>query len=554
MGEARVILTAQDNASRVIDQVNKRLGIFNKEGVAIGVTFALVNKVIELAMRGVQFLTDSFMKGITTAMDFEVNLVYLTNTIRNMDMSIQDVSENLHKMGQEFGVDVNSLAIAMKTFTREGYTMTESVKMLGQAEIVTKATGESIISVINAADTMFGVFNISAKNSGYVFEKLSEIYTLTGLSIEDIAGIISRASPEIRKAGYNLEDIVDIMYTISQTKAATRQYPSLFADYFKGIGGETITKMPEGTVKTAEEQANAVKETHKSATATIGIAWDNLWEDIGKGALDTADLIITEMKKDAVLNSLLFNKAPSSTMGDTGFQQSATDKAKLLLEQIQLQNQAIIDLTATTNTYEDVQHTKYTITYTERMRDATLAIQDQEDAIEKLNRVANRYSLEQQGNQLEIMRIQYTGSGRRRGLTRGEQKQIDIIERENMALRIKEAEQQLAIGNIQATGLQTAQDTLDALKRSHDAMMYNWELNDLSIHLDDMTKLWVKYYGDLATANQNYQNTIAGKNIFSVAPGWEKTWNKTHSTDVVSVVNQSIERGIMQKRGNMRNR
>jgi hypothetical protein len=552
MGEAKVILTAQDNASKVIDQVTKRLGIFNKEGVAMGVTFALVNKGIELIMRGIQFLTDSFMKGITTAMDFEVNLVYLTNTIRNMDMSIQDVSENLHKMGQDFGVDVNSLAMAMKTFTREGYSMTESIKMLGQAEIVTKATGESIISVINAADTMFGVFNISAKNSGYVFEKLSEIYTLTGLSIEDIAGIISRASPEIRKAGYNLEDIVDIMYTISQTKAATRQYPSLFADYFKGIGGETITKMPEGTVKTAEEQANAVAKTHKSATATIGAAWDNLWEDIGKGALDTVDLVSTAMK---IKLQVPLTSGITQTMGDTTLQQSAIDNAKLLLEQIQLQNQAIIDLTTTTNTYyQDMQRTKYTITYTEQMREATLAIQDQEDAIEKLRRVANMYSLEQQGNQLEIMRIQYAGAGRRRGLTRGEQKQIDIIERENMSLRIKEAEQQLAIGKIQATGLQTAQDTLDALKRSHDSMMYNWELTDLSIHLDDMTKLWVKYYADLATANQNYQNTVSGKKIFDVAPGWETTWNKTHTTDVVQVVNQSIERGIMQRRGNMRNR
>ena len=95
MAKVWVEIGVKDNASSVIDNVTKKLGIFNKEGIAMGISFALVNKAIDLAQRGFQMLTDAIVGSIRRGIDLQYNLVLMKNTVKNFDVSINDLEQSL---------------------------------------------------------------------------------------------------------------------------------------------------------------------------------------------------------------------------------------------------------------------------------------------------------------------------------------------------------------------------------------------------------------------------------------------------------------------------
>jgi len=541
MGEAKITLTAKDNASGVIDHVQKKLGILNKEGVATGITFALTTEAIRLAKEAFQRLGQEFMKGVERAKDFEMNLVYITNSMTKMDMTVGELSDTLHEMSRTFGVDVNELAVGMKRLTREQNSATESAEMLRQAQLFNIGTGQDLMSILDALDTTMGVFNLDTSNSGYILTKLNTIINTTDLSMQDISDTFGRLSPEIRESGYNLNDVVNILYALAQTEIGPRKLAPAFEKYLKGEGAEVITQVPGDAVKSIEEQANAAINTHKRATDVIGAAWDGMWESIGQGALDTIDFL--NMKWNAE-KGWYKEKAVLPGLGDTALH---TDWMDEYVRKIDETNKAIASLTESIaanqieyNTLnQDYERSTAQHDYMVQMQDATLAVQEQEDAIERLRRIANTYNLEQQSNNIELMKIQYGAMGRRGGrLTRGEQSQVRIIEQENMALRIKEAEQQLAMGQIQANGLQDAQDELDNIRRSHDKLMYQQELTDLNAHINDVYTAWKAMY-----------TKLAGERALLLGYQTGVTYNPTDSSGAAGHIRELIARGDYQQLG-----
>lgn len=522
MTETKIKITAEDNASRVIDNVTKKLGIFNKEGIAIGIGFAVMNQAIQLAREGVQRLGQEFMKGLQRAIDFEYNLALVVNTIKNMDMSIGEMSNELHKMSMMFGVDVNNLVVNLKSLTKEGYGPGESLRMLGQAEFYAKAKGDDLASTIEAVNRAMGIFKLSSSDSGYILERYNELTTLTNLSIQDIADILGRASLKIQEYGYNLNDVVNIMYTLSKGQIGPRAFSPAFISFLEGEGYKKVEVMPADTVKDLDAQMKNIEKTHKSAIDTIGAAWDGFWERVGQGALIVADNLTAKWKYSFSEGMTKVLNDTSLTIGNTALSTETWYEALVRIEKEINNLDAAIkkDTKTVSDYYDELQGAQYAYQYAQDMRAATLEVQAQEDAIEKLRRVANRYSLEQQSNQLAIMKIQYGAMGTRRGLTRGQQRQIDQIEKENMRLRIAETEQQLAIGNIQQTGLMTSQDKLDALKRSHDQTIYAQELKDLGKHIDDVYTLWSNMYKQLAREQQALaQNTVTRGTVSGSASG-----------------------------------
>ncbi len=500
MGEAKITLTAQDNASAVIDRVSQKLGIFNKQGLAMGVSFALVNIAIQKMQEAFQRLSQEFMKGVERAKDFELNLVYVMNTMKDMNMTAGGLSDSLHEMSRTFGVDVNMLAIALKKITREGNSSSESIRILGQAQLFNTATGEDLNSILDALDTTMGVFDLDTTKSSYILEKLNVIVNTTGLSIGNISDIFGRLSPEIRKAGYNLSDVVDILYTLAQTEIGPRKMAPAFEEYLKGMGFEKIKTVPVGAVKSIEEQANAAINTHKKATDVIGAAWDGMWESIGQGALDTIDFLNTKWSMEGGLHKVI-EKTVLPGLGKTN--EPKENPFTQYFNNIKEAASAMPGLK------QEIYDIRGPMNYMMAMRQATLEVEKQQNAIDALERISKQYNIEQQQASLDILRIQYGARGRRGGrLTRGEQREIYNIETDMIGMQIKEAENQLAINNIQVHGLQDALDEQDKIRRQHDATVYNEELSALQTSLDEKLLLWKKYYAAI-----HAMNPMLGRNI-----------------------------------------
>ena len=66
MAEAKIRLTAEDRASSVINHVQQRMGLLNKQGISMGITFAAINigmQAVSTAIQKVgQFVSESIEK------------------------------------------------------------------------------------------------------------------------------------------------------------------------------------------------------------------------------------------------------------------------------------------------------------------------------------------------------------------------------------------------------------------------------------------------------------------------------------------------------------
>lgn len=475
MSSAKLTFSATDNASSVINHIEKQLGIFNKTGIAMGISFALVTKAIQLAQEGIQRLGQEMMNGIKRAIDFEYNLVLVTNTIKDMDMSIGEMSDELHDMSLKFGADINTLAVNLKMFTRESYSSSEALRMLGQAEFYAKAKGEDLTSTIEAINRAMGIFNLHSEDSGYILAKYNELTALTGLNIQDIADILGRASVKIQEYGYNLDDVVNIMYTLAKSEIGSRSFSPAFIDFLEGKGFKNIALMPADTVKTLDTQMDNIVETHKSAIDRIGAAWDGFWELFAQGGLDAADAIhgSIESVRAAVLEPLP-PEVQAALMAVTGM---GVKKAPLTIGDItppppkEVKPKSLIQsykdyFTAIRPIVEEQKKLRNIRDYNEDLRYMSMGLTDasyaakihnsatkelvdsiriQKDAIDELNTANQKYSISSNKINLEIMKIQYAAMGTRRGLTRSQERDIKRLEQADTALRISMMENQIAI-------------------------------------------------------------------------------------------------------------
>ena len=494
MAEAKVRITAEDNASGVIDHIQKKLGVFNKEGLATGVAFALATKAIQYAEQGMQYLIQSIQNGIQNAIEFEYNLVSLTNTIDDMDVSIDTLRNDLILMSNEYGIGVNTLAEEMRMFTREGYNVIESMKLLGEATRFSIANNEDFGSVVNAVNTIMEVFDMDASDSVYIFNELNDIIDETNLTAQNIADVFGSGAEAIRESGLTLEDMVNILYTLEQRGNRPQKIIRGFVDMLKELNeeGGNIELLPDEQVKNIDEKFNTINNTTKTSLDKIGAGWDNFLMGVGDALIGVADVITNPpflkngefVRREPEIPPPLFTDESNNI-------ELLTDKINKLNYAISVNGTNMRSLGAEVAKFaQERDRIQQEIDYSVAVHTATQALQKQEDAIESLRRVSEAYSLQQQENNLRILQIQYGASGRRRGLSRGEQRNIEAIERENMGLRIQEMQQQIAIQHIQQGGLRDAQDRLDMIRREHDELMYQQQLVDLKTNLDDTVALW----------------------------------------------------------------
>jgi len=411
-----------------------------------------------------------------------------------MDVSIDTLRNDLILMSNEYGIGVNTLAEEMRMFTREGYNVIESMKLLGEATRFSIANNEDFGSVVNAVNTIMEVFDMDASDSVYIFNELNDIIDETNFTAQNIADIFGSGAETIRESGLTLEDMVNILYTLEQRGNRPQKIIRGFVDMLKELNeeGGNIELLPDEQVKNIDEKFNTINNTTKTSLDKIGAGWDNFLMGVGDALIGVADVITNPpflkngefVRREPEIPPPLFTDESNNI-------ELLTDKINKLNYAISVNETNMRSLGDEVAKFaQERDRIQQEIDYSVAVHTATQALQKQEDAIESLRRVSEAYSLQQQENNLRILQIQYGASGRRRGLSRGEQRNIEAIERENMGLRIQEMQQQIAIQHIQQGGLRDAQDRLDMIRREHDELMYQQQLVDLKTNLDDTVALW----------------------------------------------------------------
>lgn len=545
MTEVNIDLKAKDQMSSVLDHVTQRLGIFNKQGLAMGISFAGINIGMQLAQQAIQGLTQYIQDGVEANRNFEASLARLTTSSNEFASSISNVKENLINFSYVFATDVNTLSGGLREFIRDGYNATDATTMLWKAERFAIASGNDLATTQDVLVRALHAFNLDASDLTGVINELNGITSITGMTLGDIDQILGRVAIAAQASGIGFEDLINLMYTLHETGTSNRFLASELTKQLGDLSKVKIEPMPANAAISVEEKFKTiggtvqftvaqVKELNKqfqmrlTASMDIGAYFDKGTVSIARALATATELkqklpdaytSLSEAANASPIGALLYGQRVSDIEAlanayveyDTQLKEATKDeadstktlpdiKAKLdvLTASLETQN-------ATLATYsQKIGDLTEMRTFTIDMRNATLAVQAQQDAIKQLQRISDSYNLSLMKNSLEIMKIQY-GADTRHGLDRTQKERIAELERTNAGIQIKEQENQIAVAEIRTNGLQSAQDKLDQIQRGHDEAMYNQQIRDLDANIKAQNELYSSLVTAIATTNKNIE-------------------------------------------------
>jgi len=214
MGQANIIISAEDRASAVINHVESQLGIFSKQGIATGIAFAVVTQGIQFAEQAIGGLIDYISKGVEMNRAFELSLARLSVSTNNFDVSMGGLKDTIKNFSVMFATDLTTLTSGLQNFIREGFSASDSIKLLFETEKLATVTGEDLNTTQEAVSVALDAFGLNADSAAYVVDKFNQITSETGLSVSQLTQLIGRSATAINDGAITLDTFVNVLYTL----------------------------------------------------------------------------------------------------------------------------------------------------------------------------------------------------------------------------------------------------------------------------------------------------------------------------------------------------
>ena len=220
MGEAKVILTAEDKASSIIQGVTKQLGIFNQQGLAMGVTFAATNAAINLAMNQVQRLTQYVTDSITAYRQYERQLLQVKNVLGGLPM--EQTSRMVDQFSLAWGQSSESIMEAMIQIKQSGIALKDLNSILTQSSILAVRTfSDEATAAQSLSDTM-QAFSAGSSQAAYIQGLLTEQQQATGMGLGELSTDIQRIAPTAQSVGMSISDLTSAVGRLNQAGLPSR--------------------------------------------------------------------------------------------------------------------------------------------------------------------------------------------------------------------------------------------------------------------------------------------------------------------------------------------
>ena len=543
MTEVNIDLKAKDQMSSVLDHVTQRLGIFSKAGIGMGIAFAGVNIAVGILQKAFSDVIQFVQEGVEANRKFEMSMARLSVSSTEFDVSMGSLKDTLKNFSVMFATDLSTLSDGLRSFMQQGYTASQSVTLLWHAERLAIASGNDLSTTIDVIDRAFNSFNLNASDASDVTKELNGIMSITGMTLEDIDIILGRVAIAAQKSGISFTDLINLMYTLHETGTSNRMLASELTKQLEDLSKVKIMPMPDSTATSIEtkfkkisgtvqftadmmKQLGTISQMDLTGGLDIGSMFDkqkiadaqkyfDILQKEGITSLDSfnsklregtidwhnADYNIIGVEKQMLQLIRTYYQYNDMVAATTKNTETWQERLQGIRDEIDSLNAKLVTQNATlATTAQEIGDLTEMRTYTIDMRNATLAVQAQQAAIEQLQRISDSYNLSLMKNSLEIMKIQYNADARH-GLNREQKEKIADLEKINAGIQIKEQENQIAISQIQQSSLQRTQDTLDGIRKNHDAAMYEQQIRDLDANIKTQNELYSSTLTAIATTN-----------------------------------------------------
>lgn len=326
MPETSVDVDVKSKGDMVIDQLTRKLGIFNKAGIGMGVAFAGVNIAVGLVQQGISGLINYITEGVEKNRQFELSLTRIGLEAGDTSaVGLANLRSEVGALSIAFATSTSEIAAGMQSFIREGANASQAINQMVVAERLAVVTGDDFTATQQAITTSLEVFDLDVEQTNNVAEDLNRIWHTTGLTMGDVARVFGSNAGKINEAGLSLDDMVGIMTELDQEGWSNRTMISQLGDIL-GDYKTAIDKATEGNknfrdnppIPTTTEAYEKISATTEYTDKMIASLREYKQMDLGgkldigatfnKGLFDNAKQWIEILKTDGITTLADFNQ------------------------------------------------------------------------------------------------------------------------------------------------------------------------------------------------------------------------------------------------------
>jgi len=275
MPETSVDVDVKSKGDMVIDHLTSKLGIFNKEGLAMGVAFAGVNIAVGLVQQGISGLIGYIEDGVEKNREFQLSLADVSNSMREWDTtSLASIRNDLIDLSIVFGRDVNTLTEGLRDFLKAGYDASDSLQMLYQTEKFAMVSGDDLQTTNEAVIQSLDVFGLSSLNAGYSVDELNRMLSTTRLTVSDYSNLLGMNIDAVQAAGLSFNDFVNILIELDHEGNRGRGVMTALRDVLQDY--PELYTMVENAAKSQGDAVTSINDKYKTLTSTTQLTQDQL--------------------------------------------------------------------------------------------------------------------------------------------------------------------------------------------------------------------------------------------------------------------------------------
>lgn len=297
-----VEIRANDRASTTINHISRRLGVFNKQGLAMGIAFAGITMGIQAAMGALQSLKQYINESTQSFYAFEKSMAEAATMLDTMEKDlIPGMSEEITGLSIAFGQSAIDLSRGLYQALSAGVDAGKAMKFMKSATELASAGLASVETTVDALTTVLNAYGMSVENVNYVSDIMMKTVELGKLRLEDLAGTLGYVAPVAAQAGVAFTEITAAMATLTK----------------QGINAHMAARSLRQTIVNLISPSAEAKE----AMMGLSLAYDDLTLE-ARGLAGTLELINDASQGQVgILNQLIPNvRALSAVMGLTGAQ------------------------------------------------------------------------------------------------------------------------------------------------------------------------------------------------------------------------------------------
>lgn len=217
MSEIAINLRAHDRASAVIDHVSKKMGIFSKQGIGMGIAFAGVSMGMGMAMQGIQSLIQGMDEGFQKARQYERGMGEISTMLDAMGKQyLPSMREGINELATTMGLSTADLQRGMYQTLSASVDAAEAMDFLGQAGKAAVAGLTSVETAVDALTTVLNAYGMSTHEVSIVSDLMFQTVKRGKTTFEELAESIGYVVPIAAQANIAFEEIAAAFATLTK--------------------------------------------------------------------------------------------------------------------------------------------------------------------------------------------------------------------------------------------------------------------------------------------------------------------------------------------------